>query len=192
MDHPPDRCRAPAVRPFCPSNALLGVATVDSTVLEIKYKLTGHRLVYPCRACLLEPPNRAVLFYVSTSGWQHEQPVIRVPPGTRTFAYYWRDRDFNVYHWLNADGSTIGFYFNVATQTSIRAWGVEWTDLELDYWVDADGNAAAVDEEAVPVPLSPPLFRLIANVKDDLVVHAPSIAAQIQRQTTGYLANLRA
>lgn len=69
----------------------------------------------------------------------------RIPIGAFTFAFYWCDRNYNVYHWLDPEGKTLGFYFNAANRTVIDSTGVEWDDLELDYWLDADGHAAFLD-----------------------------------------------
>jgi hypothetical protein len=157
-----------------------GAKVAGKPVLEIKHKLSGERLEYQCTACLLQPPGRAILFYVTLQGWVNMYPSIRVPAGSFTFAYYWGERNYNVYHWLDPERATIGFYFNAACHTVIDNRGVEWEDLELDYWLDADGHAAFIDEEKVPLGL----VNKVAQIKKDLVCLAPAVTAHIRGETT--------
>lgn len=157
-------------------------------VTEVKHKLMGERLQFPCEACLVEPPERAVLRYVVQRGWSNVDPPIQVPQGTLSYAYYWRDRNYNVYHWLHPDGQTIGFYFNLARHTSIHPWGVEWHDLEVDVWVDAEGQTAMLDEDAVPATVDADLHHLIDAGKMSLVQIAPTVTVELREQTKQFLA----
>lgn len=154
---------------------------------EIKHKLDGRKIEYGCKACSLEPPDTAVLFYVVPDGWHHDEPNIDLPAGSLTLAYYWRDRPYNVYHWLRPNGETIGCYFNISTDTSIHEWGVEWFDLEVDYWVPTDGSPAFLDEDALPPDLDMDILNRIDAAKRELVYTGVSMATGIQERSQEWL-----
>ncbi|HEX5416931.1 MAG TPA: DUF402 domain-containing protein [Chloroflexota bacterium] len=161
------------------------------TAVEIKHTLDGRRLTFPCAVCCLQPPSRAVLYYVSEQGWTHHTPEIRVPPGSLTFAYYWSDRPYNVYHWVHPDGTTVGFYFNIAGKTVIHPGTVEWEDLAVDYWLDPDGRGVFLDEADLPSDLAPSVVEAIQAVKADLTANAPTVARDLERATSRWLHSTR-
>lgn len=156
-------------------------------VTEIKHKLDGRRLEYPCRACMVEPPGSAVLFYVVDSPWTHDNPPINVLVGTVTLAFYWADRPYNLYHWLTPTGNTIGHYFNVSTNTHISARAVEWDDLELDYWLPPTGFAEFIDEEDIPDNLSPCTWAQIERAKGELLRTAREVASEVSIRSAGFI-----
>jgi len=49
-----------------------------------------------------------------------------------SIGYFWEDRNYNVYHWIDSIGSTRMYYFNIAKDTRIGPDGVEWLDLIVD------------------------------------------------------------
>ena len=57
---------------------------------------------------------------------------VDLPAGTISFGHFWTDRLYNVYHWLDADRRTLGFYFNIADRTRIAEAELEWRDLVVD------------------------------------------------------------
>ncbi len=152
-------------------------------ILEVKHKLSGERAEFECEACLLAPPRRAVLRYVLDREWRLEEPEITLPEGVRTYAYYWSDRPYNVYHWVRPDGSTVGYYFNVARNTRIGQSEVEWDDLEVDYWLDAEGNSAVLDEGLLPESLDTEARSTIEAAKAELIRTANTLAGEIEEET---------
>ncbi|HEY3248360.1 MAG TPA: DUF402 domain-containing protein [bacterium] len=113
-------------------------------IKEIKHTLAGGRQEFVCR--LLErSPDRAVLLYPIVQARRVADIVL--PANTLTYAYYWTDRPYNVYHWVDADGRTIAFYINLSNHTSIRQDAVEWFDLAIDLLITPDGAIRVLDEE---------------------------------------------
>ena len=169
----------------------MGQRETSPTVVEIKRTLDGRRLTYTCTACCLRPPTRAVLFYVSTQGWTHHAPEIRVPPGSLTFAYYWSDRLYNVYHWVHPMGQTVGFYFNIADKTDIRPGEVEWEDLAVDYWLPPDDQGAFLDETDLPADLDLSIVNTIESARAQLTKKARNVARDVERETDYWMRSWR-
>lgn len=99
--------------------------------VERKRKLDGRAITYRCRR-LAWGPGFALLHYRHRVAVVVAAGAIRLPPGTDTYALYWSDRAYNVYHWCDPAGRTLGFYCNAATETVVHAASVEWLDLDVD------------------------------------------------------------
>src|SRR3954465_9064075 len=94
-----------------------------SRVVELKRTLSGGVKTFDCR--LLSGDRRhAVLLFVAPAA-VHVHGV-DLPAGTVTFGHFGTDRFYNVYHWLDPAGGTIGFYFNLSDSTSIDDGRLEW------------------------------------------------------------------
>src|SRR5216117_1187059 len=65
-------------------------------ILEEKRTLAGGVRTYACTAVNMTP-GRAVIRYQSAG--PRRIADVDLPAGTVTFAYYWADRPYNVYHW---------------------------------------------------------------------------------------------
>lgn len=130
-----------------------------SPIKEIKHTLAGERQEFVCR--LLErSPDRVVLLYPII----HARRVVDIllPANSVTYAYYWTDRPYNVYHWVDADGRTIAFYINLAGGTTIRQDAVEWHDLAVDLLITPDGTIRVLDEDDAAVMSSGALAQIAA------------------------------
>jgi protein associated with RNAse G/E len=164
---------------------------VDKSVIpitEIKYiGLTQEHIEFATEACLLEPPDRAVVYYKVQKEWKHSGHDIHVKPGTISFGYFWSDKNYNVYHFISPDGNSLGLYINIAYNTIITPYSIEWHDLYLDVWIDTDGSVVILDEHEVPVTFDSDLIQLINNVKDDLIKDKFALAAEIEKQSQAYL-----
>ncbi len=120
-------------------------------VEERKRKLDGRVLRYRCAALHLSK-ERAVLLY----RMEHAADVgeVHVPAGAVSFGVYWTARPYNVYHFVDAAGETLGYYCNAATETRISREAVDWLDLEVDFLITPDGRARMLDLELVPPDLA--------------------------------------
>ncbi len=75
---------------------------------------------------------------------------------TTTFAtgdylheYFYTDRWYNVFALYSGEtGALKGWYCNITRPTQCTSAEIRWTDLELDVWVDMDGDVVLLDEEA--------------------------------------------
>ena len=98
-------------------------------VLEVKRTLAGVEKRFECR--LVEgDANRVVVIWISPAP-MHVHGV-DLPAGTISFGHFWTDRFYNVYHWLDAGGQTLGIYFNIADDTRIAPGLLAWRDLTVD------------------------------------------------------------
>src|SRR5947207_11380362 len=66
-------------------------------ILEIKRTLAGGEKHFECARLHLDGPH-VVLLFVATAPMQVHG--VALPAGTVTFGHFWRDRAYNVYHWL--------------------------------------------------------------------------------------------
>ncbi len=67
--------------------------------------------------------------------------------GTRTIEYYWLDRWYNVFRFLNSDGSTRLFYCNVNTPPTFADDVLTYIDLDIDVLVQPDLSYQVLDLE---------------------------------------------
>src|SRR5262245_52044964 len=81
------------------------------TVVEVKRTLAGAEKRFNCRL-LAGNAGHVVLLWIAPDPVNVHGLVL--PAGTVTFGYYWADRPYNVYHWMDGSGKTLGYYFNIA------------------------------------------------------------------------------
>jgi protein associated with RNAse G/E len=77
---------------------------------------------------------------------QHEL-LGEIARGTRTIEYYWLDRWYNVFRFLEADGTTKLFYCNVNMPPTITSSVLTYIDLDIDILVRPDGSYQVLDLE---------------------------------------------
>ncbi len=146
---------------------------------EIKHKLSGERLEFNCE--LLERSDRhAVLLYRLPQAAQVADLVL--PEGTVTYAHYWTDRPFNVYHWIAPDGRTLAYYVNLGDRVALQSDRVEWRDLAIDILVTPDGRRQVLDtDELQEAP--PGLRREIAALREQVLTGLSSVLMEVAETT---------
>ena len=65
--------------------------------------------------------------------------------GTRTVEYYWLDRWYNVFLFLNSDGSTQLWYCNLNTPPKLEGAVLTYIDLDIDILVREDFSYQVMD-----------------------------------------------
>ena len=65
--------------------------------------------------------------------------------GTRTIEYYWLDRWYNIFRFLESDGSTKLFYCNVSMPPAISGGVLSYIDLDIDILVQPDFSFQVLD-----------------------------------------------
>ena len=73
--------------------------------------------------------------------------VGEIPRGTRTVEYYWLDRWYNVFRFLNSDGSTRLYYCNINTPPKFEDSVLSYIDLDIDILVQPDLSHKILDFE---------------------------------------------
>ena len=70
-----------------------------------------------------------------------------IPRGTRTIEYYWLDRWYNIFRFLESDGATRLYYCNVNMRPEISGGILSYIDLDLDILVHPDFSYQVLDLE---------------------------------------------
>jgi len=65
--------------------------------------------------------------------------------GTRTIEYYWLDRWYNVFQFLNEDGSTRLYYCNINLPPVFEGPTLSYVDLDIDLLVQPDLSLEVLD-----------------------------------------------
>jgi protein associated with RNAse G/E len=65
--------------------------------------------------------------------------------GTRTVEYYWFDRWYNVFKFLNDDGDTRLYYCNINMPPTLANGRLSYLDLDIDVLVQADLSYQILD-----------------------------------------------
>jgi Protein of unknown function (DUF402) len=144
---------------------------VLTSVVEIKRKLAGGEKRFDCLR-LAGDAHRAVLLWIAPEP-MHVHGV-DLPAGTVSFGHFWTDRNYNVYHWLDAEQRTIGLYFNIADRTRIADGELEWRDLVIDILATPGGRLELLDEDELPAVIDPEAAAHIAAGKA-AVLDAPAV-----------------
>jgi hypothetical protein len=146
-------------------------------VVEIKTTLAGVEKRFDCRL-LTGDTRQAVVLWVAPAPMHVH--VIDLPAGTISFGHFWADRYYNVYHWVDGAGRTIGFYFNLADRTRISAATLEWRDLVLDVIATPAGRLELLDEDELPARLETEVAAHIADGKAAIFAHPARLMAEIE------------
>ena len=67
--------------------------------------------------------------------------------GTRTIEYYWADRWYNIFRFLESDGATKLYYCNVNMPPKISGGILSYIDLDIDVLVQPDFSHQVLDLE---------------------------------------------
>ena len=67
--------------------------------------------------------------------------------GTRTIEYYWLDRWYNIFRFLESDGATRLYYCNVNMPPEISRGILSYIDLDMDILVHPDFSYQVLDLE---------------------------------------------
>src|SRR2546428_2811701 len=99
-----------------------------AVIKEVKVTTTGERQEFVCRLLDRSAAHAVVLYKIKEA---RRVGSLRLPRGALTYGYFWEGRPYNVYHWVWADGRTLGFYVNLANEVRFRPGAIEWKDLAV-------------------------------------------------------------
>ncbi len=69
----------------------------------------------------------------------------KISRGTRTIEYYWRDRWYNSFRFLEHDGTTKLYYCNVNMPPDLSRGVLSYVDLDIDILVQPDFSYQVLD-----------------------------------------------
>jgi protein associated with RNAse G/E len=105
---------------------------------RIKKSGTGVAPVNHARdACITCDDLLIVLDAEFEYGVKHEV-LGKIPRGTRTAEYYWFNRWYNIFRFLEKDGSTRLWYCNINTPPKLENGVLSYIDLDIDVLVQPD------------------------------------------------------
>lgn len=125
---------------------------------ETKKTLLGNEKKYQCELVSLEK-HYGILSYNIDKDWNvagHQ-----IPKGSKTTAFYWPDRNYNLYWFKNPNDATLFYYFNVGDSFKLSPKEFKWRDLTIDLVVTTKGSIHVLDEEELPDDLSEELLSKI-------------------------------
>lgn len=133
-----------------------------ATCTERKRYLSGAEVTFECELMTCEG-DFGILKYVIDQQWQVHGLTLR--PGSVTYGFYWVNRPYNLYWWLDEHGETVGHYFNLADSVALSAQEFVWRDLFVDVLVLPTGQVRVIDEDEVPEALGEGLRAYIETGK---------------------------
>ena len=147
-------------------------------ILEIKRTVSGGEKRFECRVLSSHGGYLIVLFVAPEAMQVHG---VALPAGTVTFGHFWRDRPYNVYHWLDpATGRTLGHYLNLAGDTVVGEDRLEWLDLVIDVLALPGAPPRVLDEDEVPADISPEMRHAMARALATVLTDLPRLLEQLE------------
>lgn len=118
----------------------------------------------------------------------HQLEDLLLPRGSLSLGYFWENRPYNAYHWVDDKCQTLALYFNVCDNTRISPRQVEWRDLTVDILITPDQRCRVLDEDELPDDLDRNLLARINATRDSLCSAAGRLLHEFERQTRSLLA----
>ena len=116
----------------------------QTTVRVLKYDGTEYRR---WDATMARQEDRLIVLDAEFDHDVQHHLLGEIPRGTRTLEYYWLDRWYNVFRFLEADGTTKLFYCNVNMPPTISSSSLTYIDLDIDILVRPDFSYQILDLE---------------------------------------------
>ena len=137
----------------------------NPVITEIKTTLSGERKEFKCEL-LRASTGEAVVIYRMPHDVQLED--VFLPKDTISVGYFWEQKAFNAYHWIDDQQNTLALYFNICDNTRISDKLIEWRDLVVDVLMTPDGRCRVLDEHELPEDLEEDMRHYINTSRDDL------------------------
>jgi hypothetical protein len=157
---------------------------VRPEIIEVKRFPEGRQQTYRCQALGVSPRLAVVLFLHPS---ERRAGGFLFPAGSRTYGFFWAQRNYSLYVLHHPDGGLIAHRFDVIDEVRLRPGRVEYLDLALDVWVDPSGHAWTEDEDEVAElasqgVLSPRRLALIDRTKRLLLARHGRITAEAHQE----------
>ena len=114
------------------------------TIRVLKYDGAEHRR---WRATLSRRDDSLLILDAQFEDEVEHDLLGRIGRGMRTIEYYWLDRWYNVFRFLETDGSTKLFYCNVNMPPVLSDGTLIYIDLDIDVLVQPDFSYQVLDLE---------------------------------------------
>jgi protein associated with RNAse G/E len=112
------------------------------TVRVLKYDGTEYRR---WKATLAQRDESLIVLDAAFADEVRHSLLGKISRGTRTIEYYWLDRWYNIFRFLESDGTTKLYYCNVNMLPEISRDILSYIDLDLDILVQPDFSYQVLD-----------------------------------------------
>ncbi len=136
-----------------------------TSIVEIKTTLAGECKEFDCEL-LKSTRGEVVVIYRMPHDVQLEDLLL--PKDSISIGYFWEDRAYNAYHWIDEQCQTLALYFNICDNTRISRQQVAWRDLTVDVLITPDLRCRVLDEDELPHDLDSDLRAYIESTRDAL------------------------
>lgn len=137
---------------------MTGAGVVKSEVIERKVGHDGRLREFVC-SWEHRTPSLAIIRYDIVRGGVLAGGAVTIPPGSRSYGYFWTGRRYGCYRFVGPGGQgVVAHRFDALKQASWTDSVLEYHDLILDWWVvagdvlleeDRDEFHAAIESGAV-------------------------------------------
>src|SRR5207253_1084068 len=114
------------------------VAVMQADELTVQVLKHDGREYRRWRARIAERKEKLIVLDAEFDTDVHHHLLGEIKRGTRTVEYYWLDRWYNVFRFLQADGSTRLYYCNINMPPILRGDVLSYVDLDIDVLVQPD------------------------------------------------------
>ena len=142
---------------------------------EKKRFLSGMEVTYHCELVALCGQFGILKYWVDR---QQQVGSLTLRPGTVSYGFYWPDRPYVLYKWLNENGDVVGDYFNLADSVRLSAQEFSWRDLVVDISVLPTGQIEVLDEDEMPECLDERLRAYIESGKQMLLRNCQAVIVE--------------
>ena len=110
----------------------------------------------------------------------HQLEDLLLAKGTLSLGYFWEDRPYNAYHWVDDNQQTLALYFNICDSTHISREQVAWRDLTVDILITPDQRCRVLDEDELPDDLDRNLLAHINATRDLLCADPQQLVREFE------------
>jgi hypothetical protein len=157
----------------------------NARISEIKTTLSGKRQIFDCERIYYAVGKTVVSYRMPAD---HLLADLLLPAGSLSLGYFWEDRPYNSYHWVDDKRQTLALYFNVCDSTHISPDQVAWRDLSVDILITPDQRCRVLDEDELPDDLDPELLAYINATRDLLCTEPASLLREFESSSRALLA----
>ena len=153
-------------------------------ITEIKTTLSGARKEFDCEL-LARATREIVVIYRMPDEVQLEDLLL--PKDSISLGYFWQDRAYNVYHWVDQQRQTLALYFNICDNTRISTDQVAWRDLTVDILITPDQRCRVLDEDEMPDDIESELLSYINATRDALCTEPARLLFEFESRSLALL-----
>jgi len=156
-------------------------------ITEVKTTLAGERKLFDCELLTLTAGEAVVIYRMPRDIMLED---LLLPRGSRSLGYFWEDRAYNVYHWVNDKLQTLALYLNICDNTRISPAQIAWRDLTVDILITPDLCCRVLDEDELPDDIDSKLLSRINATRDVLCADAARLLLEFETRSRALLAEL--